>query len=124
MATVSFPEPGNPLIHTRGAAFVVAMTASRSAADEAAKDLGFDTVANSYFTTAFRKANWQSTAEQGQVRAVPGTGTVGAVILDSHGFLAAGGSTGGPTGKHPGRIGDTAVLGAGLYADAQLSVLW
>ncbi|KAK0703392.1 hypothetical protein B0T26DRAFT_731141 [Lasiosphaeria miniovina] len=51
-------------------------------------------------------------------------GTVGAIVFDSYGHLAAGGSTGGPTGKVDGRVGDTATLSAGLYADARLSVLW
>ena len=46
--------------------------------------------------------------------------TVGALALDSHGRIAAGASTGGMTLKLPGRIGDTAVIGAGLYADDRL----
>src|SRR5690606_29304568 len=45
-------------------------------------------------------------------------GTVGAVALDGHGRLAAATSTGGVRGKLPGRIGDSAVLGAGTWADA------
>jgi beta-aspartyl-peptidase (threonine type) len=44
-------------------------------------------------------------------------GTVGAVALDAAGNLAAGTSTGGYTGKMPGRIGDSPVIGAGTYAD-------
>ncbi|XP_059090382.1 isoaspartyl peptidase/L-asparaginase-like [Tigriopus californicus] len=44
-------------------------------------------------------------------------GTVGAVALDAHGHLAAATSTGGLTGKLVGRIGDTPVIGAGVYAD-------
>jgi beta-aspartyl-peptidase (threonine type) len=44
-------------------------------------------------------------------------GTVGAVALDSLGNLAAGTSTGGVTGKHPGRVGDSPIIGAGTYAD-------
>ncbi|HVH16061.1 MAG TPA: isoaspartyl peptidase/L-asparaginase family protein [Candidatus Angelobacter sp.] len=43
--------------------------------------------------------------------------TVGALCLDSSGNLAAGCSTGGVSLKLPGRIGDSAILGAGLYAD-------
>ena len=43
--------------------------------------------------------------------------TVGALALDVHGNLAAGDSTGGMNLKLPGRIGDTPILGAGLYAD-------
>ena len=44
-------------------------------------------------------------------------GTVGAVALDADGNLAAATSTGGMTGKHPGRIGDTPIAGAGTWAD-------
>ncbi len=43
-------------------------------------------------------------------------GTVGAVVLDRHGNLSAGTSTGGRTNKRFGRIGDTPVIGAGTYA--------
>jgi len=43
--------------------------------------------------------------------------TVGALALDSDGNLAAACSTGGVSLKLPGRIGDSAILGAGLYAD-------
>jgi beta-aspartyl-peptidase (threonine type) len=44
-------------------------------------------------------------------------GTVGAVGLDRNGNLAAATSTGGKTGKLPGRVGDTPVIGAGTYAN-------
>ena len=44
-------------------------------------------------------------------------GTVGAVARDALGQLAAATSTGGLTNKHPGRIGDTPVVGAGTFAD-------
>jgi L-asparaginase / beta-aspartyl-peptidase len=43
--------------------------------------------------------------------------TVGALALDKDGNLAAACSTGGVSLKLPGRIGDSAILGAGLYAD-------
>jgi isoaspartyl peptidase/L-asparaginase-like protein (Ntn-hydrolase superfamily) len=44
-------------------------------------------------------------------------GTVGAVALDAYGNLAAATSTGGFTGKLPGRVGDSPIIGAGTYAD-------
>ena len=44
-------------------------------------------------------------------------GTVGCVVLDSYGNLAAGTSTGGMTNKKYGRIGDSPVIGAGTYAN-------
>ncbi|XP_070506412.1 probable isoaspartyl peptidase/L-asparaginase GA20639 [Chironomus tepperi] len=44
-------------------------------------------------------------------------GTVGCVAIDANGNVVAGTSTGGLTGKMPGRIGDTPIVGAGTYAD-------
>lgn len=44
-------------------------------------------------------------------------GTVGAVALDKEGNLAAGTSTGGMTNKKFGRIGDSALIGLGTYAN-------
>lgn len=44
-------------------------------------------------------------------------GTVGAVACDINGDLAAATSTGGMTNKKFGRVGDTALIGAGTYAD-------
>lgn len=46
-------------------------------------------------------------------------GTVGCVVLDSQGNLAAGTSTGGLLGKKWGRVGDSPIIGAGNYADNQ-----
>jgi len=43
-------------------------------------------------------------------------GTVGAAILDRCGNLAAGTSTGGYDAKTPGRVGDSPIIGAGVYA--------
>ncbi|HEX2152065.1 MAG TPA: isoaspartyl peptidase/L-asparaginase, partial [Stellaceae bacterium] len=44
-------------------------------------------------------------------------GTVGAVARDHGGNLAAATSTGGMTGKLPGRVGDSPLIGAGTFAD-------
>jgi len=44
-------------------------------------------------------------------------GTVGCVVLDQHGNLAAATSTGGLTNKKYGRVGDSPIVGAGTYAD-------
>jgi L-asparaginase / beta-aspartyl-peptidase len=46
-------------------------------------------------------------------------GTVGAVARDRQGDLAAATSTGGLVNNHWGRVGDTPVVGAGVYADNQ-----
>src|SRR5688572_25161679 len=63
-----------------------------------------------YFHTAWRRAALKRKLRNHH-------GTVGAVALDSEGNLAAATSTGGYTGKMPGRIGDSPLIGAGTYAD-------
>jgi beta-aspartyl-peptidase (threonine type) len=49
-------------------------------------------------------------------------GTVGAVVLDAHGGLAAATSTGGRRGQLPGRVGDSPVVGAGTWADGRRAI--
>jgi len=44
-------------------------------------------------------------------------GTVGAVVRDRHGHLAAATSSGGSRGQAAGRVGDSPLVGAGTYAD-------
>lgn len=46
-------------------------------------------------------------------------GTVGCVVLDASGRLAAATSTGGAPFTRPGRVGDSPVVGSGFYADDQ-----
>ena len=43
--------------------------------------------------------------------------TVGAVARDARGGVAAATSTGGTSGKHPGRVGDSPLIAAGTWAD-------
>lgn len=70
---------------------------------------GFPTVPNEALVTEAARA---------QLRQSRGsTGTVGVVALDRDGHLAAATSTGGTTGKLPGRIGDSPLIGCGTYAD-------
>lgn len=49
-------------------------------------------------------------------------GTVGCVVRDGAGRLAAATSTGGVFGKLPGRVGDSPIIGAGGWADATVAV--
>lgn len=44
--------------------------------------------------------------------------TIGMIVLDGDGHVAAGTSTNGLTHKVPGRVGDSPVVGAGAYADS------
>jgi beta-aspartyl-peptidase (threonine type) len=68
--------------------------------------------------TSRAKARWRWMLEQRLAAAVGGEGgTVGAAAIDSRGVIAAATSTGGMTGKLPGRVGDSAIVGAGVYAD-------
>lgn len=50
-------------------------------------------------------------------------GTVGAVVRDRCGDLAAGTSTGGFGSKTPGRVGDAPIIGAGTYADNETAAI-
>jgi len=52
-------------------------------------------------------------------RGLQGGNTVGAVALDATGVPSAAVSTGGMWLKLPGRVGDSAVIGAGIYADSK-----
>jgi beta-aspartyl-peptidase (threonine type) len=52
-----------------------------------------------------------------------GKETVGAVALDRAGTVAAGASTGGVDVMLPGRVGDTPLIGCGVYADNQSAAI-
>lgn len=64
------------------------------------------------------KKTWKAeTATVRLFKDIYGHETVGAVALDESGSLAAGASTGGISAMLPGRVGDTPLIGAGVYAD-------
>jgi isoaspartyl peptidase/L-asparaginase-like protein (Ntn-hydrolase superfamily) len=70
-------------------------------------------------------AAWFTHAGQDESNHPPGTlahGTVGCVVRDAEGRLAAATSTGGVFGKLPGRIGDSPLIGAGGWADDTVAV--
>ena len=70
-------------------------------------------------------AGWFTHAGRGEANHPPGTlahGTVGCVVRDAEGRLAAATSTGGVFGKLPGRIGDSPLIGAGAWADERVAV--
>jgi L-asparaginase / beta-aspartyl-peptidase len=70
-------------------------------------------MAPEWFDTEQRRAEWLA-----HPRETEESGTVGAVALDRRGHLAAATSTGGTTGKRPGRVGDSPLIGVGTYANA------
>jgi beta-aspartyl-peptidase (threonine type) len=56
-------------------------------------------------------------AAEGEASSYAVGDTVGAVAMDERGNIAAGDSTGGRPFKHPGRVGDSPLIGCGVYAD-------
>jgi len=82
-------------------------------AEAFAQSQGYFLVSNDYFITERREKQHALWLEQHKL------GTVGVVVKDMEGHLAAGTSTGGMMGKRWGRVGDVPVIGAGTYADDQ-----
>jgi beta-aspartyl-peptidase (threonine type) len=95
-------------------------------AEQFAREVGIELVDPQYFYTEERWQQLQEALEAEKKNREPGRvpshGTVGAVALDTAGRLAAATSTGGMTNKRYGRIGDSPIIGAGTYADAQCAV--
>lgn len=82
-----------------------------------ARELGAREESLAYFLTAERQLELARALDRNSDPA-PGTqGTVGAVARDREGRLAAATSTGGRTAKRPGRVGDSALIGAGTWAE-------
>src|SRR5215472_2240469 len=76
------------------------------------REQGLEFMAPEWFDTEERRAEFLARSRE---RAAD-SGTVGAVALDRRGNLAAATSTGGTTGKRPGRVGDSPLIGSGTYA--------
>ncbi|MBM3358363.1 MAG: isoaspartyl peptidase/L-asparaginase [Betaproteobacteria bacterium] len=91
-------------------------------AERLARVHGLEIVEPGYFHTERRWEALQRMKRAAQARAdasfteAEKHGTVGAVALDARGNLAAAASTGGRNNKMGGRIGDSPVIGAGVYA--------
>jgi len=83
-------------------------------AERFARAQGFPVATREELVTVRQLQRWQAAQTAGE------PGTVGAVALDEAGHLAAATSTGGIFNKQPGRVGDSAVIGAGTYADDTL----
>ncbi len=93
-------------------------------AETFAREQALEFVDPDYFFTQRRYDQMQKKLEQQQGHYDPFSGepqtrfgTVGVVVKDNCGNLAAGTSTGGLTAKKWGRVGDTPIIGAGTYAD-------
>jgi beta-aspartyl-peptidase (threonine type) len=95
-----------------------------SGAEVFAEDMEVELVDNSYFTTERRKRQLERMKNRETSSLTPNDrfdvnkyGTVGCVVIDKAGNLAAGTSTGGMSNKKHGRVGDSPIIGAGTYAD-------
>ena len=84
---------------------------SGDGAEKFADGVQVERVPNSYFDTPFRLQQLRDKLDS------KSNGTVGCVVMDSDGNLAAATSTGGMTAKQFGRIGDSPIIGAGCYAN-------
>ena len=80
-------------------------------------------VSNTYFTTNMQKTRWEAQVRKSHEPS-DSLETVGAVVLDIQGDLAAASSTGGLIGKMKGGVGDTAIIGAGLIVDQDVAIVW
>lgn len=80
-----------------------------------AKEHGLEMTAKENLVSEEQYQEWKEDME-----VVDRPNTVGCVALDAYGNLVAGTSTGGTTGQPQGRVGDTALVGCGLYADNRL----
>jgi L-asparaginase / beta-aspartyl-peptidase len=99
-------------------------------AEQFATMAGVERVPNSWFDTEQRRRTLDEVLRErkrtgmadGPVQRAAAYGTVGCVVRDAAGNLAAATSTGGMTGKRYGRVGDTPVIGAGNYADDLVAI--
>ena len=93
---------------------------------EFAKQMNCPTEKAAYFYDEFRFNQWQRIKGTNEFqldhskKKTDKFGTVGAVALDMNGDLAAATSTGGMTNKKFGRIGDSPIIGAGLFVDGEI----
>ena len=88
-----------------------------------AKSQGYDIETPEYFYDEVRYKQWQGIKDSDNfqldhsVKKDGKFGTVGAVACDQHGNIAGATSTGGMTNKKWGRVGDSPMVGAGVYAN-------
>lgn len=78
--------------------------------------------AEAWFTRAGRDESNHAPGAGPSSAAQLAHGTVGCVVRDGNGHLAAATSTGGVFGKRPGRVGDSPIIGAGAWADQTAAV--
>ncbi|XP_028845288.1 isoaspartyl peptidase/L-asparaginase-like [Denticeps clupeoides] len=99
------------------------------AADSAlqfAKEMGIPEVSEESLKTDYAVMRWQKNLAPDAdpvVSQMGKMGTVGAVAVDVEGNIACATSTGGFINKMDGRVGDTALIGCGAYADNRVGAV-
>jgi beta-aspartyl-peptidase (threonine type) len=95
-------------------------------AEAFARQVGIPLIDNKDLQTREQVALWEECRKNPpppkQVQYVPPSldhfgDTVGCIAVDDHGDISAGTSTGGTRFKPAGRVGDSPIIGAGVYAD-------
>jgi isoaspartyl peptidase/L-asparaginase-like protein (Ntn-hydrolase superfamily) len=91
-------------------------------ASQFALDQGFEKIAMLTDNTRHKWEAWCATEDRGFLNhhsdgKEKAPDTVGVLAVDGDGNLAASCSTSGAAYKHPGRVGDSPILGSGLYCD-------
>jgi len=87
-----------------------------AAAERLARDIGMPLCRPQQLVSERARKRWLAVMDRRGMKRAQTDGTVGAAALDQRGNLAAATSTGGMSGKMAGRIGDSAIIGAGLAA--------
>uniref|UniRef100_A0A8C2YZ87 Isoaspartyl peptidase/L-asparaginase n=1 Tax=Cyclopterus lumpus TaxID=8103 RepID=A0A8C2YZ87_CYCLU len=87
-------------------------------ANRFARSVGVPEVPPESLVTEYSRMCWNKEQEEKK-----GMGTVGAVAVDRQGNVACATSTGGVANKMEGRVGDTACIGSGGYADNQVGAV-
>jgi N4-(beta-N-acetylglucosaminyl)-L-asparaginase len=85
-------------------------------ADQFARQQGFSEADLLTPKSAEKYAQWKRSNSP----APQGHDTVGLLAIDARGYLAGGCSTSGTPFKMPGRVGDSPIIGAGLYVDGKV----
>jgi beta-aspartyl-peptidase (threonine type) len=126
-AVAALQNVANPISVARaimeksGIVLLVGLGATRFAKEHGIATCGQDALITGREIARWREAQASGTGTAARRKGAPGRSSpgdsVGAVALDAKGTIASGTSTGGTPNKHQGRVGDSALIGCGTYAD-------
>lgn len=120
-AVVASRHAKNPVLLARHVMQDTPHVLLASPGEDLVRRFGLQTAPEEYFITPARVSQLERVRDTGF--AAPRHGTVGAVARDASGKVAAATSTGGMAGQADGRIGDSPIVGAGVYARDGLAAL-